>query len=78
MLSLKEAIALRLKELLDERGKKPYYLFKYGGMSRTTISNILNCKINNVSSDILYQICSVLEINLKTFFDSPLFDEISN
>lgn len=78
MLRLNEAIAERVKEILDDQNKKPYFLVKYGGIPRSTVSNLLHFKNNNVSTDLVYQICSVLEIDLKTFFDSPLFYDISN
>ncbi len=78
MIKLNEAIAKRTSELLNEIGQKPYYLFKKGGVPRSTISNLLSCQIKNVSSGLLYQICSTLDIKLKDFFDSPLFDEISD
>lgn len=78
MRKLNEAISQRVKELLKKNGKKPYYLYKMGGVPCSTISNLLNCQIKNVSSGLLYQICSTLDIKLKDFFDSPLFDEISD
>ncbi len=78
MIKFNEAVAQRTKELLNEIGKKPYYLYKEGGIPRSTISNVLNCNINKVSGELIYQISSVLQIKLKDFYDSPLFDEISN
>lgn len=77
-MKLCEAIALRVKNVLEEKALKPYYLFKKGGIPRSTISNLINLNIKNVSSDLVYQICATLEISLKEFFDDKLFDKIDD
>ncbi len=75
---LYNAIAQRVKNLLDERGLKQYFLFKEGGIPRSTISNLLSFNIKNVSTDLVYQICATLEISLKEFFDDPLFNNLDD
>jgi predicted transcriptional regulator len=77
-MKLTEAIAVRVKELLNERGLKPYYLFKMGGMPRSTISDVLNVRKKKVSSDTVYQICSTLGISLAEFYTSYLFEELDD
>ena len=77
-MKLSVAISKRVQNLLNEKKLKQYYLFKNGGMPRSTISNVINCKKKRVSTDTIYQICSTLNITLKDFFDSPLFDNIDD
>ena len=77
-MKLYEAIAERTKQLLNERGLSNYYLFKRGGIPRSTISAVINAKKQNVTTNIVYQICSTLEISLKEFFDSPIFDTVDD
>lgn len=77
-MTLTEATAQRLKELLDERGWKQYDLFKNGGIPRSTISNVINVKKKRVSSDTIYQICTTLGIKIKDFYDAPIFDEVDD
>lgn len=77
-MKLYEAIAERTKQLLNERGLSNYYLFKRGRIPRSTISTVINAKKQNVTTNTVYQICSTLEISLKEFFDSPIFDTVDD
>ena len=77
-MKLSEAIGIRVKKLLKERGLSQYYLFKNGGVPRSTISNVVNNNKKRVSTETVYQICSTLGISLKDFFDDKLFDNIDD
>ncbi len=77
-MKLNEAIAERTKQLLNERGLSNYYLFKKGGIPRSTISAVINVKKKNITTNTVYQISSTLEISLKEFFDSPIFDTVDD
>ena len=77
-MKLNEAIAERTKQLLIERSLSNYYLFKMCGIPRSTISAVINAKKKNVTTNTVYQISSTLEISLKEFFDSPIFDTIDD
>ncbi len=77
-MKLNEAIAERIKELLKERGLSNYYLFKKGGIPRSTISAVINAKKKNVSTNTVYQISATLELSLKDFYDSPIFDAVDD
>ena len=72
---LNEAIAKRLCELLDEKKMTAYGLFIKSGVSQSTISDLKNMNNTGVNIRILFEICEGLGISLRTFFDSPLFDE---
>lgn len=77
-MKLNEAIAERTKQLLNERGLSNYYLFKKGGIPRSTISAVINVKKKNITTNTVYQISSTLEISMKEFFDSPIFDTVDD
>lgn len=77
-MKLNQAIAQRIKKLLDERGINQYWLYKNGGIPRSTLSQILNIKSKNVSSNSVYQICATLGISLKEFYDDMLFDNLED
>lgn len=77
-MKLTEAISKRIQNLLNYRNLKPYYLFKNGGMPRSTISNVINCKKKRVSSDTIYQICTILGISLEEFFSDDLFKNLDD
>lgn len=77
-MKLTEAIAIRVKKLLHERGLSAYSLFKNGGVPRSTISNVVNNNKKRVSTETVYQICSTLGISLKEFFDDEIFDNLDD
>ncbi len=77
-MKLTEAIAIRVKNLLDERNLSQYSLFKNGGVPRSTVSNVVNNNKKRVSTETIYQICSTLGISLKDFFDDKIFDNIDD
>ncbi len=68
-MTLKVAIAKRIKELLNKNGITQYELYKRSGVPQSTISTILNSEIKTVRLSTLYDICSGLNIELSTFFD---------
>lgn len=74
-MKLTEAIAIRVKNLLSERGLSQYSLFKNGGVPRSTVSNVVNNNKKRVSTETIYQICATLDITLTEFFNDPLFSK---
>ena len=77
-MKLTKAISLRVRELLNQNNFSQYELFKRGGVPRSTVNNVVNNNKKRVSTETVYQICSTLNISLKEFFDSPIFDEVDD
>lgn len=71
---LNEAIAKRITELCKERGLTQYALSRKSGVPQSTLSTICHCHFPSMKVHIIYEICEGLEITLKEFYDSPLFD----
>ena len=74
-MQLKEAISLRLKELLQEKGMTQYQLFLKSGEPKSTIHNVIHGNYPSVKIRIIHELCQGLGISLSTFFTSPVFDE---
>ncbi len=74
-MKLNEAVSLRLKEILSERGMTQYQLYLKSGVPKSSIGNIVNCAYDSVKLRIIHEICQGLEISITEFFDSPLFNE---
>lgn len=74
-MKLNEAVSLRLKEILNERGMTQYQLYLKSGVPKSSIGNIVNCAYDSVKLRIIHEICQGLEISITEFFDSPLFNE---
>ena len=71
----KEAVAHRILELCRERNIAVNALANISGVSPSTIYSMLNQKSQNPGVVSIKKICDGLEITVRDFFDSPLFDE---
>ena len=74
-MSTKEAVAARILELCDERGIAINALANISGVSPSTVYSMLNQKSKNPGVVSIKKICDGLEITVRKFFDSALFDE---
>lgn len=71
----KEAVAQRILELCSERNIAVNALANISGVSPSTIYSMLNQKSQNPGVVSIKKICDGLEITVREFFNSPLFDE---
>ncbi len=71
----KEAVAQRILELCRDRNIAVNALANISGVSPSTIYSMLNQKSQNPGVVSIKKICDGLEITVRQFFDSPLFDE---
>ena len=74
-LPLNMAVSRRLTELLAERGMTQYQLYISSGVPKSTIGNLVNCTYPSVKLRVLHELCQGLGVDLRDFFDSPLFEE---
>ena len=72
-MTLSEAVALRLEELMEERHLTQYRLYKLTGVAQSMIGDIRLQRNQSVSLLILHEFAQGLGISLYDFFDSPLF-----
>jgi len=75
-LNTKEAVAKRILELCNERKMTVNALATISGISPSTIYSMLNEKSQNPGVVSLKKLCDGLEISIRDFFDSALFDEL--
>ena len=73
---IKEAVEKRIVELCTERGIAINALANISGVSPSTIYSILNEKSKNPGVCSLKKICDGLDITIREFFDSNLFDNL--
>ena len=71
----KEAVAQRILELCRDRNIAVNALANISGVSPSTIYSMLNQKSQNPGAASIKKICDGLEITVREFFNSPLFDE---
>lgn len=72
----KEAIATRIIELCRERNIAINTLANISGVSPSTVYSMLNEKSQNPGTVSIKKLCDGMEITLREFFDSPIFDNL--
>ncbi len=75
-MNAKEAVGLRIQELCAQRGLAINGLAHLCGVSPSTIYSMLNAKSKNPGVVSIQKICDGLEISVRDFFDSPLFENL--
>ena len=75
-MNTKEAVAKRIIELCNERNLAINSLANISGVPPTTVYSMLDKKSQNPGIVSIKKLCDGLEISLRAFFDSPIFDNI--
>ena len=75
-MNAKQAIAQRITQLCKSRSITVNALANDAGVPPTTIYSMLNTKSRNPGIVTIKQVCDGLDISLREFFDSPLFDDL--
>ncbi len=73
-MTLNEAFAIRVKELLKEKKITQYKLCKQTGLYPSTMNYILHAKTKASNFKSMALIIRELGVSLTDFFDSPIFD----
>ncbi len=75
-ITIGSAVIRRINELCGERGITVNKLANISGVTQSTLSNITNGRNNSTTVATIQKICDGLNIGIKDFFNSPLFDNI--
>ena len=75
-MNVKKAVELRIIELCNERNIAINALANISGVSPSTIYSMLNEKSQNPGIVSIKKICDGLDINLREFFDSEIFNQL--
>ena len=70
----KDAVGLRILELCRERDLAVNGLANLDGIAPSTVYSMLNSKSQNPGVVSIQKICDGLDISVRAFFDSPLFE----
>lgn len=74
-MNTKEAVANRILQLCQKKNLVINALANISGVAPSTIYSMLNTKSKNPGVVSIKKICDGLEITVREFFDSDLFDE---
>ena len=69
-----EAVKLRILELCNENNITVNKLAIVAGITQSTLNNIVSGRNHSTTVSTVKKICDGLEIPVKRFFDSELFD----
>ena len=75
-MTTKRALEQRIIELCKERNIAVNSLANISGVSPSTVYSMLNEKSQNPGLISIKKLCDGLDISLREFFDSDLFDEL--
>ena len=75
-MNTKEAVARRIIELCNERDLATNALANNSGVSPSTVYSMLNEKSMNPGVVSIKKLCDGLDITLREFFDSDIFDDL--
>ncbi|MCL2634173.1 MAG: helix-turn-helix domain-containing protein [Oscillospiraceae bacterium] len=75
-MTTKEAIEKRIIELCDERGIAINALANHAGIPPSTVYSMLNIKSKNPGVVSIKKLCDGLDISLREFFDSDIFNDL--
>lgn len=75
-MNIKEAVEKRILELCNGRNIAINALANISGVSPSTVYSMLNQKSQNPGVESIKKICDGLEISIREFFDSDLFDDL--
>ena len=71
-----EALVKRIIQLSDENNITINKLATISGITQSTLNNIVSGRNNSATVSTVKKICDGLDITVREFFDSPLFDDL--
>lgn len=75
-MNTKEAVAMRILDLCEQRGIAVNALAAVSGISPSTVYSMLNEKSQNPGVVSIKKLCDGLDISIREFFDCDLFDDL--
>lgn len=75
-MTISEAVIKRVYELCVERKITINKLSTISGITQSTVSDIVNGVTASARMDTIKKLCDGLEISVRQFFNSPLFDDL--
>ena len=76
-MNINQALSLRIREILKQKGMSQYRLEMRNGLYHSTLNCLLNCRYNSANIKTIFVIIQSLDISVLEFFDSPLFANLN-
>lgn len=75
-MSVKEAVVVRFRELMEQRSIRPNELANLSGVTPSTVYSMLDERRKELSINVIKKLCDGLDITLGEFFNVPLFNDL--
>lgn len=75
-MTISEAVVQRLYELCNEQNVTINKISNMSGVTQSTVSDIVNGTTSNAGIATIKKLCDGLDISVRAFFDSPLFNDL--
>lgn len=75
-MSVKDAVAQRIKGLCEQRGITPNSLANISGVTPSTVYSLLDPSRREIFVSTVKKLCDGLDMTLGEFFAAPMFDEL--
>jgi len=76
-MTIKKAISQRIVQLCEENNITINKLSTLAGITQSTLNDVVYGKSNNPTVKTIYYVCFGLGIEMKDFFDSDLFQNLT-
>lgn len=75
-MNIGEATKLRILELCKENKMTVNKLANTSGITQSTLNNIVGGRNNSTTISTIKKVCDGLNISIREFFTSPIFDDL--
>ena len=75
-MTIGEAVRLRIIELADKNNITLNKLATISGLTQSTVNNITGGRNNSATISTIKKLCDGLEIDIREFFDSDIFNDL--
>ncbi len=75
-MTIGEAVKKRIIELTEKNNITINKLATISGLTQSTLNNITSGRNNSATVSTIKKICDGLEIDIREFFNSPIFDDL--
>jgi len=73
---VKDAVVMRLREILKERNMRVNELANLSGITPSTVYSMMDERRKEITINVIKKLCDGLDMTLGEFFSSPIFDEL--
>lgn len=75
-MTVKEAVAARFEQILQERRMRANELANRSGVTPSSVYSMLDPRRKEVSVNLVKKLCDGLDMTLGEFFSAPIFDAL--